>query len=204
MTSATQPIINKQSDSTALALAVAYTIITICIVAAYSTGFLNGLLLGAGLGPTLESWQLKDYTELVAFVMIVVLGSIVALMGGRTAVVMAVGTLGSFFALTLNQHPLIQYLTLAAVLFAIGLYGMVVSRNAVRVLMSIELMLNAVNINLVAFARYVDPIHIKGQLFAIFILTVAAAEAAVGLAIVLSIYRNTSTVDMERFNLLKW
>ncbi|MCC6977812.1 MAG: NADH-quinone oxidoreductase subunit NuoK [Candidatus Melainabacteria bacterium] len=117
---------------------------------------------------------------------------------------MAVGTVGSFFALTFNQHPLIQYLTLAAVLFAIGLYGMVVSRNAVRVLMSIELMLNAVNINLVAFARYVDPVQVKGQLFAIFVITVAAAEAAVGLAIVLSIYRNTSTVDMERFNLLKW
>ncbi len=68
---------------------------------------------------------------------------------------------------------------------------MVVSRNAVRVLMSIELMLNAVNINLVAFARYVDPVQVKGQLFAIFVITVAAAEAAVGLAIVLSIYRNT-------------
>ncbi|HEY9713193.1 MAG TPA: NADH-quinone oxidoreductase subunit NuoK [Chroococcales cyanobacterium] len=99
---------------------------------------------------------------------------------------------------------MIRYLALGAVLFAIGVYGMVVSRNAVRVLMSIELMLNAVTINLVAFARYVDPTEIKGQVFAIFILTVAAAEAAVGLAIVLSIYRNTSTVDMERFNLLKW
>ena len=95
-------------------------------------------------------------------------------------------------------------MSLAALLFAIGLYGMVVSRNAVRVLMSIELMLNAVNINLVAFARYIDPVHVRGQIFAIFILTVAAAEAAVGLAIVLSIYRNTSSVDMENFNILKW
>ena len=84
------------------------------------------------------------------------------------------------------------------------MYGMVASRNAVRVLMSIELMLNAVNINLVAFARYIDPTEVKGQVFAIFILTVAAAEAAVGLAIVLAMYRNTATVDMEQFNLLKW
>jgi NAD(P)H-quinone oxidoreductase subunit 4L len=70
--------------------------------------------------------------------------------------------------------------------------------------MSIELMLNAVNINLVAFARFIDPIHVRGQIFAIFILTVAAAEAAVGLAIVLAIYRNNATVDMEKFNILKW
>ncbi|HEY9681653.1 MAG TPA: NADH-quinone oxidoreductase subunit NuoK [Oculatellaceae cyanobacterium] len=98
---------------------------------------------------------------------------------------------------------MLRYLTLAAMLFAIGLYGMVVSRNAVRVLMSIELMLNAANLNLVAFSRYTD-MHATGQVFAIFILTVAAAEAAVGLGIVLSIYRNTATVDMERFNLLKY
>jgi NAD(P)H-quinone oxidoreductase subunit 4L len=84
------------------------------------------------------------------------------------------------------------------------MYGMVASRNAVRVLMSIELMLNAVNINLVAFSHYVDPGYLRGQVFAVFILTVAAAEAAVGLAIVLAIYRNMSTVDMEKFNLLKW
>ncbi|PWT98781.1 MAG: NADH-quinone oxidoreductase subunit NuoK [Candidatus Melainabacteria bacterium] len=117
---------------------------------------------------------------------------------------MAIGTIASFFVLTVGQEPLVRYLTLAAVLFSIGMYGMVVSRNAVRVLMSIELMLNAVNLNLVAFARYIDPIHLRGQVFAVFILTVAAAEAAVGLAIVLAIYRNTATVDMERFKLLKW
>ncbi|MBX3072405.1 NADH-quinone oxidoreductase subunit NuoK [Candidatus Obscuribacterales bacterium] len=99
---------------------------------------------------------------------------------------------------------LVKYLSLSALLFAIGMYGMVRSRNAVRVLMSIELMLNAVNINLIAFSRYIDPSEVKGQLFAIFILTVAAAEAAVGLAIVLSVYRNMSTIDMNKFNLLKW
>ncbi len=183
---------------------VAYAIAVCFVVGAYATGSLDYFVEMVGLAPVLESWALKDYTELLAFILIVLLGSTVALLGGTTSIIMAVGTVGSFFALTLHQHPLIQYLTLAAVLFSIGLYGMVVSRNAVRVLMSIELMLNAVNINLVAFARYVDPVQVKGQLFAIFVITVAAAEAAVGLAIVLSIYRNTSTVDMERFNLLKW
>jgi len=70
--------------------------------------------------------------------------------------------------------------------------------------MSIELMLNAVNLNLIGFSNFMDPIGIKGQVFAIFVITVAAAEAAVGLAIVLAIYRNRDTVDMEQFNLLRW
>ncbi|MEN9207314.1 MAG: NADH-quinone oxidoreductase subunit NuoK [Gloeomargarita sp. GMQP_bins_120] len=96
------------------------------------------------------------------------------------------------------------FLLLAAALFCIGIYGLVTSRNAVRVLMSVELMLNAVNLNFIAFANYLDPADIKGQVFSIFVITVAAAEAAVGLAIVLAIYRNRETVDMERFNLLKW
>ena len=96
------------------------------------------------------------------------------------------------------------YLLLAAALFCIGVYGLVSSRNVIRVLMSIELMLNAVNVNLMAFSNYLDPAQIKGQVFSVFVITIAAAEAAVGLAIVLSIYRNRDTVDMERFNLLKW
>jgi len=96
------------------------------------------------------------------------------------------------------------FLVLGAALFCIGIYGLVTSRNAVRVLMSIELMLNAVNINLVSFSNYLDPANIKGQVFTVFVLTVAAAEAAVGLAIVLAIYRNRETIDMEQFNLLKW
>ncbi len=202
MTSSTAT--NTQTPAQSMSYTLAYAIAVFFVVSAYATGNLDNFVQMVGLAPFLESWALKDYTELLAFILIVMLGSIVALLGGTTSIIMAVGTVGSFFALTLNQHPLIQYLTLAAVLFSIGLYGMVVSRNAVRVLMSIELMLNAVNINLVAFARYVDPVQVKGQLFAIFVITVAAAEAAVGLAIVLSIYRNTSTVDMERFNLLKW
>ena len=104
----------------------------------------------------------------------------------------------------IESIPLQAYLIVASILFCIGIYGLLNSRNAVRVLMSIELMLNAVNINLMAFSSYVDNNLIQGQVFAIFVITVAAAEAAVGLAILLSLYRNRVTVDMESFNLLKW
>jgi NAD(P)H-quinone oxidoreductase subunit 4L len=97
-----------------------------------------------------------------------------------------------------------SFLLLAAALFCIGIFGLVTSRNAVRVLMSIELMLNAVNLNLMAFSNYLDGAIIKGQVFTVFVITVAAAEAAVGLAILLAIYRNRNTIDMEQFNLLKW
>ncbi len=100
--------------------------------------------------------------------------------------------------------PLEAYLLTASILFCIGVWGLINSRNAVRVLMSIELMLNAVNINLMAFSAYIDNNLIQGQVFTIFVITVAAAEAAVGLAILLSLYRNRVTVDMESFNLLKW
>lgn len=96
------------------------------------------------------------------------------------------------------------FLFIAAALFCIGIYGLVTSRNAVRVLMSIELMLNAVNINLMGFSNFLDPLGVKGQVITIFVITVAAAEAAVGLAIILAIYRNRDTIDMEQFNLLKW
>ena len=102
------------------------------------------------------------------------------------------------------QIQLEYYLLLAAALFCIGIYGLVTSRNAVRVLMSIELMLNSVNINLMGFSNYLDTANIRGQIFTIFVITVAAAEAAVGLAIILTIYRNRDTIDMEQFNLLKW
>ena len=105
----------------------------------------------------------------------------------------------------LSQLPSLQtFLLLAAILFCIGVWGLINSRNAVRVLMSIELMLNAVNINLMAFSSYVDGDLIRGQVFTVFVITVAAAEAAVGLAILLSLYRNRVTVDMEQFNLLRW
>ena len=105
----------------------------------------------------------------------------------------------------LSGLPSLQaFLLLAAKLFCIGVWGLINSRNAVRVLMSIELMLNAVNINLMAFSSFVDGDLIRGQVFTVFVITVAAAEAAVGLAILLSLYRNRVTVDMEQFNLLRW
>lgn len=103
-----------------------------------------------------------------------------------------------------------HYLILSAVLFCIGLYGALSRRNAIVIMMCIELMLNAVNISLVAFSRYVTPavptkeMFLTGQIFAIFVIVVAAAEAAVGLAIVISIYRNRETVDVSQIDLLKW
>ena len=106
--------------------------------------------------------------------------------------------------MSLDSIPLQAFLVVASILFCIGIWGLLNSRNAVRVLMSIELMLNAVNLNLMAFSSYTDNNLIQGQVFAIFVITVAAAEAAVGLAILLSLYRNRVTIDMESFNLLKW
>jgi len=106
--------------------------------------------------------------------------------------------------MNLESIPIQAFLIVSSTLFCIGIWGLLNSRNAVRVLMSIELMLNAVNINLMAFSSYIDNNLIQGQVFTIFVITVAAAEAAVGLAILLSLYRNRVTVDMESFNLLKW
>ena len=100
--------------------------------------------------------------------------------------------------------PLSWYLTVAAIIFCIGLYGALARRNAIGVLMGIELMLNAVNINLVAFWRYVTPELLTGQVFAIFVITVAAAEAAIGLALIISIFRNRQTVIVEEVDLMKW
>lgn len=97
-----------------------------------------------------------------------------------------------------------HYLILSAILFCIGIFGIITSRNIVRVLMSIELILNAVNINLVSFSHYITPTTLKGQIFAIFVMCVAAAEAGVGLAIVISVYRNFKTINIDNINLLKW
>ncbi len=97
-----------------------------------------------------------------------------------------------------------HYLVLSAVLFSIGLYGALAKRNAVIILMCIELMLSAVNITLIAFSRYIVPAQLTGQIFAIFVIVVAAAEAAVGLAIILAIYRNRQDIDAARINLMKW
>jgi len=97
-----------------------------------------------------------------------------------------------------------HYLILSTVLFSIGLYGALAKRNAIVILMSIELMLNAVNIAMVAFSRYIVPLLLTGQVFAIFIMVVAAAEAAVGLAIIMTIYRGRETIDVTQINLMKW
>jgi len=102
------------------------------------------------------------------------------------------------------EISLTHYLALAAVLFGIGLFGVLTRRNAVGILMSIELMFNAVNINLVAFNRYVTPADFSGQIFSIFVIVVAAAEATVGLAIVLLIYRNFRDIFVDNINLMKW
>ena len=99
--------------------------------------------------------------------------------------------------------PLSWYLIVAAVLFCIGIYGVLARRNAVGILMGVELMLNAVNINLVAFWRYLNPTDVTGQAFALFVLVVAAAEAVVGLALIISVYRNRADIDAENINLLK-
>jgi NADH:ubiquinone oxidoreductase subunit K len=100
--------------------------------------------------------------------------------------------------------PLPWYLVVAAALFCIGLYGALVRRNAINILMGIELMLNAVNINLVAFSKYITPDKLTGQVFAIFIITLAAAEASVGLALITAIYRSRDTVNVEEVDLMKW
>lgn len=176
-------------------LVVAYVAMVACIVSAFMCGC---------LAPVFNSMNIHSDYNLYCAALILALGGFAFVLGADLSWVMITGSMSVFVTLSWGQEPLIRYLTLAALLFAIGLYGMTVSRNAVRVLMSIELMLNAANINLVAFARYVDPSFLRGQIFAIFILTVAAAEAAVGLAIVLAIYRNAQSVDMEKFSLLKW
>lgn len=100
--------------------------------------------------------------------------------------------------------PLSWYLILAAGLFSVGLFGVLARRNAIAILLGIELMLNAVNINLAAFWRYGDVTQIAGQVFAIMVFAVAAAEVSVGLALVISVYRRRNTVIADDLDLLKW
>ncbi|HHW35831.1 MAG TPA: NADH-quinone oxidoreductase subunit NuoK [Bacillales bacterium] len=103
----------------------------------------------------------------------------------------------------MSSVPLSAYLVLALVLFCIGLFGALTKRNTVIVLISVELMLNAVNLNLVAFSKYgVNP-SITGQIFSLFTITVAAAEVAVGLAILIALYRNKKTVNIDDINIMK-
>ena len=100
--------------------------------------------------------------------------------------------------------PLSWYLALAAGLFCIGLFGVLTRRNAIAILLGIELMLNAVNINLVAFWRYGNTNDMAAQVFAIIVFAVAAAEVAVGLALVISVYRNRKTVVADELDMMKW
>jgi NADH:ubiquinone oxidoreductase subunit K len=97
-----------------------------------------------------------------------------------------------------------HYLILSSVLFCIGIFGVLTRRNAIGILMSVELMFNAVNINFVAFSKFVTPTEFVGQIFAIFVITIAAAEATVGLAIVLLIYRNFKGINVDGVNIMKW
>jgi NAD(P)H-quinone oxidoreductase subunit 4L len=99
---------------------------------------------------------------------------------------------------------LTHYLILATILFSLGLYGALTRRNAIVILISIELMLNAVNVAMVAFSRFIVPLALTGQVFAIFIMVVAAAEVALGLAIIIAIYRNRETIDASKIDLMKW
>ncbi len=100
--------------------------------------------------------------------------------------------------------PLSWYLIVSAALFSIGLFGVLARKNAIAILMGIELMLNAVNINLVAFWRYLTPEKIDGQVFAVMVFAVAAAEVAVGLALVISVYRRREIVAADEIDMLKW
>ena len=98
--------------------------------------------------------------------------------------------------------PTYWYLTLGTALFTIGVIGVLTRRNVIVILMSIELILNAVNVNLVAFSDYFR--FVDGQVFAIFVITDAAAEAAIGLALIIALFRNKETVNADEIDLLKW
>jgi NADH-quinone oxidoreductase subunit K len=95
-----------------------------------------------------------------------------------------------------------HYLVLSALLFSIGVAGVLLRRNAIIIFMSIELMLNAVNLSFIAFARHLD--SLDGQIFVLFVMAVAAAEVAVGLAIIIAIFKRKTSADVDRVNLLKW
>ena len=103
-----------------------------------------------------------------------------------------------------QQIPLEHFLVLSALLFSIGMYGVLTRRNAVLIIMSVELMLNAAAINMVAFAAYASPERFTGIIFAIFIITIAAAEAGLALAIVLRVFRNLGTANVDEVDRLKW
>ncbi len=98
--------------------------------------------------------------------------------------------------------PIAHYLILSVILFSIGVAGVFIRRNAIVIFMCIELMLNSVNLAFIAFARYLD--SMDGQIFVFFVMTVAAAEATVGLGIIIALYRNRETINVDDINLMKW
>jgi len=100
--------------------------------------------------------------------------------------------------------PLEHVVALSAILFGIGLYGVLSRRNAVLILLAVELMLNAVNLNLVGFAMYLTPDRLAGQVFAIFVIAIAAGEVALGLGILLRVYRARASVNVDELDLLRW
>ena len=103
-----------------------------------------------------------------------------------------------------QQVPLEHFLVLSAILFSLGVYGVLTRRNAVLIIMSVELMLNAASINMVAFAAYTAPSAFIGMIFAIFIITVAAAEVGLALAIILRVFRNRHTANVDELDELRW
>ncbi len=103
-----------------------------------------------------------------------------------------------------QQIPLENFLFVAAILFSLGVYGVLSRRNAVQILMSVELMLNAVAINFVAFAAYTDAELFRGLIFAIFVIIIAAAEVGLALGIILRVFRNRATANVDEVTTLKW
>ncbi len=104
----------------------------------------------------------------------------------------------------MQNIPLTWWLSVATALFSLGLYGALSRKNAIAILMGLELMLNAVNINLVAFNRYITPQNVTGQVFAVFVIAIAAAEAAVALAIIIAAYRQRGTVNVDDLDSMKF
>jgi NADH:ubiquinone oxidoreductase subunit K len=106
-----------------------------------------------------------------------------------------------FWIFTLLQpSPLTKFLTLGAALFCIGLYGVLTSRSVIKTLIAMEILFNAANINLIAFARFTDLTFVRGQVFALFVMAVAAAEAALGLALIIAVYRVKQTSSLAKLN----
>jgi NADH-quinone oxidoreductase subunit K len=104
----------------------------------------------------------------------------------------------------MKMLSLMHFVILSVILFSIGIFGVLTRRNAIGILMSLELIFNAININMVAFSKFLTPDNIYGEIFTIFIITVATAESVLGLAIILAIYRMRQKIYADEMNLMKW